>query len=75
MTSLGPQLHRATFVTAVLLLLQVKGVKSLKGSTSLDEDRSQREKTVSAGRSWRERANGERGGSKGTLRLNSGSSS
>ncbi|XP_028732259.1 sperm-egg fusion protein LLCFC1 isoform X1 [Peromyscus leucopus] len=41
-------LHRATFLTAVLLLLQVKGVKSLKGSTSLDEDRSQREKTVSA---------------------------
>ncbi|XP_051007491.1 sperm-egg fusion protein LLCFC1 [Acomys russatus] len=44
-------LHRATFLTAVLLLLllqQVKGVKTLKGSASLDDDRSQKEKIFSA---------------------------
>nr|XP_021509805.1 uncharacterized protein C7orf34 homolog [Meriones unguiculatus] len=38
MTSLCFQLHRATFLTAVLLLLlQVKAVKTLKGSITLDE--------------------------------------
>ncbi|EDM15486.1 rCG28042 [Rattus norvegicus] len=47
MTSLGSQLHRATFLTAVLLLLQVKGVKTLKGSASLDGDKSPKEKMSS----------------------------
>ncbi|XP_028632213.1 LLLL and CFNLAS motif-containing protein 1 [Grammomys surdaster] len=45
MISLGSQLHRATFLTAMLLLLQVKGVKTLKGSASLDGDKSQKDKT------------------------------
>ncbi|XP_035306662.1 LLLL and CFNLAS motif-containing protein 1 [Cricetulus griseus] len=40
-------LHRATFLTALLLLLQMKGVKSLKGPTSLDDGRSQKEKVFS----------------------------
>ncbi|CAH7469912.1 Llcfc1 [Phodopus roborovskii] len=47
MTSLVSQLHRRTFLTAVLLLLQVKWVKTLKGNTSLDDDRSQKEKEFS----------------------------
>ncbi|CAO2603361.1 Sperm-egg fusion protein LLCFC1, partial [Lemmus lemmus] len=46
--SLCSQLHRATFLTAVLLLLQVKGVRTLKGSTGLDDDGSQKEKMSSA---------------------------
>lgn len=51
MTSLGSQLYRATFLTAVLLLLllQVKGVKTLKGSVSLDGDKSPKEKMSSKG--------------------------
>lgn len=56
MTSLGSQFHRATFLSAVLLLLlQVKVVKTQKGSASLD-DRSQKEKILSAGGQRRELA-------------------
>ncbi|XP_040596397.1 sperm-egg fusion protein LLCFC1 [Mesocricetus auratus] len=42
-------LHRAAFLTAVLLLLllQVKRVKTLKGGTSLDDGGSQKEKVLS----------------------------
>ncbi|XP_021020910.1 LLLL and CFNLAS motif-containing protein 1 [Mus caroli] len=51
MTSLGSQLHRATFLTALLLLLllllQVKGVKTLIVSASLDGDKSQKDKVSS----------------------------
>ncbi|XP_052029521.1 sperm-egg fusion protein LLCFC1 [Apodemus sylvaticus] len=47
MTSLGSQLHRATVLAAMLLLLQVKGVKTLKGNASLDDDKSQKDKTFS----------------------------
>ncbi|XP_031236676.1 LLLL and CFNLAS motif-containing protein 1 isoform X1 [Mastomys coucha] len=41
------ELHRATLLTAMLLLLQVKGVKTLKGSASLDGDKSQKEQKFS----------------------------
>ncbi|XP_005363903.1 LLLL and CFNLAS motif-containing protein 1 [Microtus ochrogaster] len=41
-------LHRATLLTAVLLLLQVKGVRTLEGSASLDDEGSQKEKMSSA---------------------------
>lgn len=58
------QLHRATFLTAVLLLLQVKGVRTLKGSTGLDDEGSQKEKMSSAGR---ERREGVRGGGVGRV--------
>ncbi|XP_058391089.1 sperm-egg fusion protein LLCFC1 [Diceros bicornis minor] len=46
MTSLGPQLCRAAFLAAILLLLRVKEVKPQKGSPSPDE-RSQKQKTSS----------------------------
>lgn len=51
MTSLGSQLHRATFLTALLLLLllQVKGVKTLIVSASLEGDKSQKDKVSSEG--------------------------
>ncbi|KAF5914455.1 hypothetical protein HPG69_016406 [Diceros bicornis minor] len=48
MTSLGPQLCRAAFLAAILLLLRVKEVKPQKGSPSPDE-RSQKQKTSSTG--------------------------
>nr|XP_004661207.1 sperm-egg fusion protein LLCFC1 [Jaculus jaculus] len=42
MTSLGSQICRAAFLTAILLLLRVSGVKSPKGSPGF-QDRSQKE--------------------------------
>lgn len=52
MTSLGSQLCRAAFLAAILTLLQVKGVKPQEGNPGPNE-RSQKEKTPSIGRSRR----------------------
>ncbi|XP_037691822.1 sperm-egg fusion protein LLCFC1 [Choloepus didactylus] len=48
MTSLSSQLYRAMLLTAILLLLQVKGVKSQKGTPDIKE-RSQKDETPSTG--------------------------
>ncbi|XP_046290141.2 sperm-egg fusion protein LLCFC1 [Marmota monax] len=47
MTSLGSQLCWVAFLTALLLLLRVKGMKSQKGSADTDEGK-QKEKMASA---------------------------
>lgn len=47
MTSVGSQLYWAAFLTALLLLLRVKGMKPQKGSPDTDEGK-QKEKTPSA---------------------------